>query len=166
MRARSQRHLYFWDVDMQRRMLFPNYDGDDDKPRVATQTRLNRLVREAVQRLRDHRHDIHFFFQASCVDAALRCRRKYQRRAPDSVVVDVDRAIDRVRRCRVSDSVSDDCWGECDFFDVSISSQERFTDAELLGTMIHEALHYCATWDGNDIPAHIEHDAMRQLGEM
>lgn len=149
------------------RMLFPNYDGDDaDKPRVATQVRVNRLVREAVRRLRAHRHDIHFYFQASCVDAALRCTRKYKKRAPESVVVDVDRAIDRVRRCCVSDAVPDDCWGESDFFDVRISPREAFTDAELLGTMIHEALHYCATWDGHDIASHIEHEAMRHMGEM
>ena len=146
-------------------MLFPDYEADTSRRRPATRARMHRMQREAVRRLREHRADIAFCFEASCVDAQLRCRRKYRSYPIDSVRVDVERAVERVRRCIVSPHVSADAWGESDDEQVFISAAQLFTDSELLGTMLHEALHYCGTWKGHDIATHIEHMAMRALGD-
>lgn len=44
-------------------------------------------------------------------------------------------------------------------------SKNKINDAELLGVLLHESLHYCCTFNGNDICEKDEHRAMRMLGD-
>jgi hypothetical protein len=74
-----------------------------------------------------------------------------------------DQAIEKVRNARVT-SDSDELHGESDDYRMWIPAA-KCNDTYLLGTMLHEALHYICTFDGNDICEKDEHYTMRLLGD-
>lgn len=55
-------------------------------------------------------------------------------------------------------------YGECDESQIWIS-KEKMNDIYLLGTMLHEALHYGCTFNGNWICEDDEHIIFRSLGD-
>lgn len=75
----------------------------------------------------------------------------------------IDMAIEKVRNARVTFD-SDDLHGESDDYRMWIPAA-KCNDTYLMGTMLHEALHYVCTFDGNDICSKDEHYVMRLLGD-
>jgi len=75
----------------------------------------------------------------------------------------IEQAIEKVRNARVTYD-SDDLHGESDDYRMWIPAA-KMNDTYLMGTMLHEALHYIATFDGQDICEKDEHYAMALLGD-
>jgi|TARA_B110000967_G_C18891897_1_gene567961 thymidylate synthase ThyX len=75
----------------------------------------------------------------------------------------IEQAIDKVNNACVTYD-SDDLHGESDDYRMWIPAA-KCNDTYLLGTMLHEALHYICTFDGNDICSKDEHYVMRLLGD-
>ena len=50
------------------------------------------------------------------------------------------------------------------FYKIWISSN-KLSDDELVGTILHESLHYLVTFNGNDICEKDEHQVMAKLGD-
>ena len=74
---------------------------------------------------------------------------------------------DRIRMAELAPI--DDCWGESNDEYVHVSSKFNMSDADIQGTLLHEALHYIARIDRGygyrDMCARAEHDVMKMLGE-
>ena len=77
--------------------------------------------------------------------------------------LNIDAAIDKVQNARVSGE-SDAMHGESDDCRLWIP-KNKVNDTLLLGTLLHEALHYICTFNGKDICAKDEHYVMRLLGD-
>jgi len=74
-----------------------------------------------------------------------------------------DAAIEKVRNARVTAS-SDEMHGESDDHRIWIP-KNKTNDTVLMGTLLHEALHYICTFNGKDICAKDEHYVMALLGD-
>lgn len=75
----------------------------------------------------------------------------------------IEEAIEKVRNARVT-SGSDDMHGESDDYRIWIP-KNKTNDTVLLGTLLHEALHYICTFNGKDICTKDEHYVMALLGD-
>jgi len=75
----------------------------------------------------------------------------------------IEQAIEKVRNAKVNHA-SDDLHGESDDYRIWIGAA-KMNDTYLMGTILHEALHYICTFDGNDICSENEHYVMRLLGD-
>jgi len=75
----------------------------------------------------------------------------------------IDEAIERVNNARVIRE-ADGLWGESDDTRIWIPANKT-NDTVLMGTILHEALHYLCTFNGKDICEKDEHYVMELLGE-
>ena len=75
----------------------------------------------------------------------------------------IDQAIEKVKNARVIYS-SNNLHGESDNYRIWIPSA-KMNDTYLLGTMLHESLHYICTFNGKDICSKDEHYVMNYLGD-
>lgn len=75
----------------------------------------------------------------------------------------IEQAVNKVRNARVTYD-SEDLHGESDDYRMWIPAA-KMNDTYLMGTMLHEALHYIATFDGQDICEKDEHYVMALLGD-
>lgn len=89
-------------------------------------------------------------------------RKKYKGK---QVVVDVNiqSAMQRVLTAKVKKD-NDYDYGEADDESMWISACQ-LADDELVGVLLHEALHYIATFNGNDICEKDEHFVIKRLGD-
>jgi hypothetical protein len=75
----------------------------------------------------------------------------------------VQDAIEKVRNARVT-AGSDCMHGESDDYRIWIP-KNKTNDTVLMGTLLHEALHYICTFNGKDICEKDEHYVMALLGD-
>ena len=140
--------------------MFPIINSvDDDKRQKVTQARLNRAKFQAVRLIKKHENDILCAFELAARDRSEKTRR---------VKVDIERALSRVRSCKVG-LTSENCWGESDECEILINERQEHTRNELIGTVLHEALHFvcksCRGYGLRFLATDAEHAAMTILGE-
>merc|ERR1711874_393541 len=90
------------------------------------------------------------------------CKRRYhgQNRV---VTLDFQAAIQRVKNAKLQPD-NDERFGESDGFTIWIARM-KMSDEELVGTLLHEALHCLAMIDNKEICAKDEHQVIRELGD-
>ena len=79
------------------------------------------------------------------------------------VSLDMESAIHRVNTAKVKRD-NDEDYGEADDEGMWISACQC-PDDELVGTILHEAIHYLATFNGKDICEKDEHFVIKMLGD-
>lgn len=82
---------------------------------------------------------------------------------PPNIKLQIDKAIEKVRNAVVTHD-SEELHGVSDDYRMWIPSC-KCNDTYLMGIMLHEALHYVATFDGKDICEKDEHYVMTLLGD-
>ena len=82
---------------------------------------------------------------------------------PPIIELHIEAAIEKVRNARVTVG-SDEMHGESDDYRIWIP-KNKTNDTVLMGTLLHEALHYICTFNGKDICAKDEHYVMALLGD-
>ena len=114
----------------------------------------------AARHMLQRRDDIEKCFTSFCFAQYDKCKR---------VKVDMDEAIARVRRCEIN-SFLEGVWGESNDEDVYVSNEFDMTDPELVGTIMHEALHYVCRLDRGygwrDLCTRVEHEVMEFMGDI
>ena len=128
--------------------LYPNTSGSR-----ASQRRVNRLKPLALAVLQDRKGIVVKAFEAFA-------RRRHADRPP-KVRFDLEGALRRVRGAAVC---AEGVYGECDEERVWVA-REKMNDAYLLGTLLHEALHYAVTFNGKFVCEEDEHAVFRCLGD-
>ncbi len=99
--------------------------------------------------------------QTQILSAFKQLAKRYSK--PPRIELHIEQAVEKVRNARVTYD-SDDLHGESDDVRMWIPAA-KMNDTYLFGTMLHEALHYICTLDGNDICEKDEHYVMRLLGD-
>lgn len=132
-------------------MVFPNYPNTSGSH--VSQRRVNRLKPIALAVLQDREKTVFKAFQAFA-------RRRHSDRPP-KVRFDLETALRRVEGAAVC---PEGVYGECDEARVWVA-REKMNDAYLLGTLLHEALHYAVTFNGKFVCEDDEHAVFRALGD-
>jgi len=131
--------------------IFPEYP-ETSGPYVS-QRRINKLKPKVIHILQTKKAAILKGFQKLAT--------RYDKRVV--IQLHMDEAIEKVQHARVTYE-SDSMHGESDDYRIWIP-KNKTNDAHLLGTLLHEALHYICTFNGKDICAKDEHYVMRLLGD-
>ena len=131
--------------------IFPVYPPTSGS-RVS-QRRINRLKDLACMILRDEERKIFKAFKQVSKKRGQNVR----------VDLDVDLAVKKVLNARVSPT-SETMHGESDEQTIWVA-QNKVNDSVLLGVLLHEALHYAATFDDREICTDDEHRVIRILGD-
>ena len=131
--------------------IFPEYPNTSGSH--VSQRRINKLKDEAIGILKKNERAIAMAFK--------KLASRYSK--PPVIDLKLDIAADKIRNAVVSRE-SDCDWGWSDDEKIWIPSV-KMNDTFLLGILLHEALHYCCTFDGKDICSKDEHYVMRLLGE-
>ena len=139
--------------------MFPAvHTQEDDKPRIVTQARLNRAKFQALRLVKKHEEDILLAFELAARDRSDKIKR---------VRVDIDKVSQRIRCCKLGEC--EGCYGESDDEEVYVNQNQVHTRNELIGTILHESLHYvCKECRGHGLRymcTQAEHVAMTYLGE-
>ena len=107
-----------------------------------------------------HRAGVEECFKSCCFAQYDKCKR---------VRVNMDEAVARVRRCEIN-RLLEGVWGESNNEDVHVSTEFDMTDPELVGTIMHEALHYVCRLDRGygfrDLCTRVEHEVMEFMGDI
>ena len=131
--------------------IFPIYPPTSGP--FVSQRRINKLKPKVIHILKTKQDVI---FRAFKKLAA-----RYER--PPVIKLHIDLAISKVENARVTSS-SDTLHGESDDYRMWIP-KNKCNDTLLLGTILHEALHYICTFNGKDICSKDEHYVMALLGD-
>ena len=99
--------------------------------------------------------------QAQIMAAFKKLAKRYSK--TPKIELHIEQAIEKVRNAHVIYD-SEDLHGESDDYRMWIPAA-KMNDTYLMGTMLHEALHYIATFDGQDICEKDEHYVMALLGD-
>lgn len=59
-----------------------------------------------------------------------------------------------------------DCMGQTDGEKIWVSTAHEMTFAEIVGTLVHEAMHFWCTVKGRQVPTEREHSMMLALGDV
>ena len=140
--------------------MFPAvHTQEDDKARIVTQARLNRAKFQALRLVKKHEQDILLAFELAARDRSDKIKR---------VRGDIDKVSQRIRCCKLGDT-SEGCWGESDECEILVNQNQEHTFNELIGTVLHESLHYvckeCRGYGLRYLCTQAEHAAMTILGE-
>lgn len=128
--------------------IYPNTSGSH-----VSQRRINKQKDNVIHILQTKKTQI--------LSAFKQLAKRYSK--PPKIELHIQKAIEKVKNARVTYE-SDDLHGESDDYRMWIPSG-KMNDTYLMGTMLHEALHYICTFDGKDISAQNEHYVMRLLGD-
>lgn len=131
--------------------IFPRYPPTSGS--FVSQRRINKLKPKVIQILITKQDTIHRAFQKLAT--------RYER--PPVIKLNLELAISKVENARVT-GTSDSLHGESDDYRMWIP-KNKCNDALLMGTMLHEALHYICTFNGKDICSKDEHYVMALLGD-
>ena len=131
--------------------IFPVYQNISGS--YASQKRINKLKELAILVIDTERKKIENEFK------------QMAKKRNNIIKIDFDykTAFSRIRNTKLSPE-SEDMHGESDYETIWIS-KNKISDAELLGVIIHEALHYFATFNDQEICEKDEHFIMRNLGD-
>ena len=133
--------------------IFPLYQKNVSGPRVS-QRRINKLKHLTKRILNEEKDRIEAEFKQFA--------RQRHRGKQLTVVLDWEAALSRVDNTFVCHDES--LYGESDGEKIWIS-KEKMSDAYLLGTLLHEALHYSCLLNGKFICEKDEHQVFRRLGD-
>lgn len=131
--------------------IFPEYPNTSGS--YVSQRRINKLKQGVIHILETRQDDIRKAFE--------HLAKRYTK--PPKIELHVEQAVKKVRNARVT-SESDDMHGESDDTRIWIPGN-KINDVRLLGIMLHEALHYMCTFNGQDICSKDEHYVMQLLGD-
>ena len=131
--------------------IFPEYPNTSGSH--VSQRRINKQKETVIRILQTK--------QTQILSAFKQLAKRYSK--TPKIELHIDMAIEKVRNaCVIYDS--EDLHGESDDYRMWIPAA-KMNDTYLMGTMLHEALHYIATFDGQDICEKDEHYAMALLGD-
>ena len=133
--------------------LFPDYKFNSGS-RVS-QRRINRAIKIVVSILEEEEEKIKKAFRELA-------NKKYKDKKI-TIKYDFKSAKKRVLNAKVN-KASDTVDGESDYEQIWINSN-KLGDDELIGILLHESLHYLATFNNKEICEKDEHYVMKILGE-
>jgi len=113
---------------------------------LVTNARLARCKLQAVKRILDSPNRVLVAFERVARMSGHNYKGKCPRKRAIGLEINLEELIKRARMCEIG-SVSDNCYGESDDMEVLVSGVLPMTDSELIGTIIHEALHYICKVD-------------------
>ncbi len=132
--------------------VFPDYYPQTSGPYVS-QKRINQIKQLTIALLKKEKNRIYkAFFDFG---------RKRYKDSPPRVTIDLDSACRRVHSASVC---PEGIYGECDEERIWIA-KEKMSNAYLLGTLLHEALHYSVRFNDRYICEDDEHSIFRTLGD-
>jgi len=131
--------------------IFPEYPKTSGS--YVSQRRINKCKPQVIEILRTK--------QTQILKAFKKLATRYSRKP--RIELHIDEAIERVNNARVIRE-ADGLWGESDDTRIWIPANKT-NDTVLMGTILHEALHYLCTFNGKDICEKDEHYVMELLGE-
>jgi hypothetical protein len=133
--------------------IFPDYK--DTSGSVVSNKRLKRAKEVVLLILLEEQEKIKNAYKTLA-------KRKYKDKKI-SIKYDFNGCIDRVYNT-VLGKKNDDLHGESDGYKIWIS-KNKLNDSYLIGTILHESLHYAATFNNKEICEKDEHYVMELLGE-
>ena len=131
--------------------IFPEYPETSGS--YVSQRRINKLKPVVIHILENKQQQI--------LNAFKKLAARYSK--PPKIVLHIEDAIEKVRNARVT-SESHSMHGESDNYRIWIP-KNKTNDTVLMGTLLHEALHYICTFNGQDICEKDEHYVMALLGD-
>lgn len=131
--------------------VFPKYPPTSGSH--VSQRRINKQKEVVVHILRTKQPQIRKAFE--------QLAKRYSK--PPKIELHIEQAIEKVYAARVTYD-SEDLHGESYDYRMWIPAA-KMNDTYLMGTMLHEALHYICTFNGKDICSENEHYVMRLLGD-
>ena len=131
--------------------IFPKYPNTSGP--YVSQRRINKQKNKVINILQQKKPQI--------LSAFKQLAKRYSKKPV--IELNIDQAIEKVKNARVIYS-SNNLHGESDNYRIWIPSA-KMNDTYLLGTMLHEALHYICTFNGKDICSKDEHYVMALLGD-
>lgn len=131
--------------------IFPKYPNTSGS--YVSQRRINKQKNKVISILKQKKPQI--------LSAFKQLAKRYSKNPV--IEINIDQAIEKVKNARVISS-SDSLHGESDNYRMWIPSS-KMNDTYLLGTMLHESLHYICTFNGKDICSKDEHYVMALLGD-
>ena len=134
--------------------VFPDYKFKSGSH--VSQKRINKAMKVVKKILEEEENKIKKAFRELA-------NRKYKNKKI-TIKYDFKSSIERVVNARVNKE-SDIVDGESDYEQIWINSN-KLSDDELIGVLLHESLHYLATFNGKDICEKDEHYVMGLLGEV
>ncbi len=133
--------------------IFPLYKNTSGSE--VSQRRINKVIKIVLKILEEEENKIKKAFKELA-------NKKYKDKKIN-IEYNFNSSIERIKNTKVSNS-NEDLYGESDFDTIWISAN-KLSDDHLVGTILHESLHYLATFNKNDICEKDEHYVMRLLGE-
>jgi hypothetical protein len=134
--------------------IFPDYTFNSGS--YVSQKRINKAIRVVVKILEDEENKIKKAFKELA-------NKKYKGKKI-TINFDFKSSIERVKNAKVNKE-SDLVDGESDYYQIWINSNQTSDDL-LIGVLLHESLHYLATFNNKDICEKDEHYVMGLLGEI
>lgn len=134
--------------------IFPDYTFNSGS--YVSQKRINKAIRVVVKILEDEENKIKKAFKELA-------NKKYKGKKI-TINFDFKSSIERVKNAKVNKE-SDLVDGESDYYQIWINSNQ-ISDDLLIGVLLHESLHYLATFNNKDICEKDEHYVMGLLGEI
>lgn len=131
--------------------IFPCYPKTSGS--FASQRRINKLKHITLSIIKEGAHIIENAFKTLAKSRGKRI----------NVEMHLDWAEMKIKNARMANE-DNGLHGISDGSTIWIS-KNKINDAELLGVLLHESLHYCCTFNGNDICEKDEHRVMRMLGD-
>ena len=131
--------------------IFPDYPNTSGS--YVSQRRINKQKKTVIDILQKRESDIKRAFQ--------QLAKRYSN--PPQIKLHIEQAIQKVERAKVT-RASEELHGESDDTRIWIPSN-KMNDIRLMGTLLHEALHYICTFNGRDICCKDEHYVMQLLGD-
>lgn len=132
-------------------IIFPTYPKTSGS--YVSQRRINKLKPIVIDILKTK--------QSQILSAFRKLASRYSKMP--KIELHIEEAIEKVKNARVT-AGSEDMHGESDDYRIWIP-RNKTNDTVLLGTLLHEALHYICTFNGKDICAKDEHYVMALLGD-
>ena len=131
--------------------IFPKYPNTSGP--YVSQRRINKQKNKVINILQQKKPQILLAFK--------QLAKRYSKKPV--IEINIDQAIEKVKNARVIYS-SNNLHGESDNYRIWIPSA-KMNDTYLLGTMLHESLHYICNFNGKDICSKDEHYVMALLGD-
>ena len=132
------------------RLIFPKYNKDHSPKRRITRYRLNKTKIQVKKILRSKG------FAQNIIDACSTLGKT-------NISIQFSLSYDRICGAQIAPNL--DCHGQCDRDTIEIDN--RFmNDTFLLGTLLHETMHYLCLNNSRYMSENIEHHIMFALGEI
>ena len=133
--------------------IFPNYPNTSGS--YVSQKRINKVKNIVINILVEEEEKILNAFKTLA-------KKKYKNKKI-KIELNLNLALNKVNNTFIS-KFNDDLHGESDDNKIWIS-RNKLNDQELVGTILHESLHYICTFNSNDICSKDEHYVMNILGD-